>query len=234
MKTISFVLAALLGITALPSSASSAFLELSDAIPDQEQPTTYSDYSPRRPLRGADCHVLWCAPGVEVSLLDELGRDFQPGMKKGYAHLRVDRRPTKVIVRNAHPYRVMVLFSVNHKNPLDGKKAMMASRGYVIPARGELAIDQVKIGNGSWFGSSWSQEGQITIHIHHETPYRPVEGGPPPHAPVDARTYIVENGKRYWVPPSWFPFRYLDAKRILPQEKMYLTYDIPNRSAPGN
>lgn len=185
----------------------------------------FTDYTPRRGYTQQDCPVLWCADRVSISLLDGKNNNFIPGTKSGYLHLRVQRQPKAVLLVNDRPHRVMFLFSINGKNPVDGKKAVMSSRGYIVPARSELLVEATKLEDQAWFSPSWPREGRISINVYNETATRPIDGGPPPLAPPEARQYLVENGKRYWVPPHDFPFRYAGG-RVVPASTLFLTYDI--------
>lgn len=187
--------------------------------------SSFNDYTPRRGPLQQNCPMLWCAPNFYVALIDNNDQNLIPGVKSGYTHLKVDRQPKGFLLHNDRPHRVMVLFSVNQRNPVDGKKAVMASRGYIVPARSGMLVELTKLEGSTWFAPSWPQEGRININVYNETPVRPMDGGPPPLAPPEAREYLVENGKRYWVPPTNFPFRY-DRGEITPAATLFLTYDI--------
>ena len=239
MRTI--LLAVLAGVVVLPlfqSPARSQELasEVSVVVSENEATTylispanaspTLSRYSTKKAHSQRNCSVAWCAPNFQLSLIDSEGQSLVPGRLSGYTHLRVNQDISSVVLKNDHPHRVMVLFSINSKNPLDGKRTIQSSQGYVVPAQSELVVDKTSLPGVFWFSDDWPQQGHIHINVHAETHTRPIDGGPPPHAPAYARDYITdEKGKRFWVPPHDFVFRHAQ-KDFSPSAKIYMTYDI--------
>lgn len=223
------ILLALLATSAISLSSPSPAHSQERAVSGSDQPappTSTSRYSATRSRSQQDCPTSWCAPGFELTLLDDQSRTILPGRMSGYTHLRVDSSVSSVVMKNDRPHRVMVLFSVNHKNPLDGGRAVQSSPGYVIPARSELVVEKTSLPGEAWFSSHWPQSGHMQINLHNETASRPIDGGPPPHAPAQAREYITDDrGKRFWVPPHDFVFRH-DSKDLSPSATIYMTYNV--------
>ena len=177
-----------------------------------------------------DCPVSWCAKGVDltVEIQDDQGASFVPVMRSGYGYLATDKAhpPRRLVFNNNSFTRVMVLFSINGKNPLDGGKAILKSKGYVVPARGQLEVSSTALPGKEWFSAQWPASGNMHISVFKESSNRPIPGTNDHEPPPEAVEYLKDpTGRSHWVPPQGFPFRH-DGRRLEPVSSTYWSYEI--------
>ena len=177
-----------------------------------------------------DCPVSWCAPslGLTLEIQDSQGASLVPVMRSGYGYLATEGQspPARLVFNNNGYTRVMVLFSINGLNPLDGRKAVLMSKGYVVPARGQLEVSSTELPGSQWFSGQWPATGNLHIGVFKESSNRPIPGTNDHDPPPDAVEYLKDpSGKSHWLPPAGFPFRH-DGRRLEQAASTYWTYEI--------
>lgn len=160
-----------------------------------------------------------------MSIVDQDGNFLVPTIERGYGMLAATPG-AKLVFTNRGYARVMVLFSINGLNPMDGKPALRSSKGYVVPARGQLEVDSSTLPGGQWFSSQWPADGFVNINMYRETPHRPTLGTNDPEPPSGAMDFLTDSrGNRYWQPPAGFPFRHTN-RSLDPTDSTYWKYRI--------
>lgn len=182
-------------------------------------------FAPRPRLIQPDCPVTWCAKELELTILEQSGSPLVPIVEGGYGMLAVSPG-AQLLFTNRGYSRVMVLFSVNGLNPLDGKPALRKSMGYVVPAQGQLKIDSSTLPGGQWFSGQWPTDGYVNINMYRENPRRPISGTNDHEPPAHAMDFLTDSqGNRYWQPPTGFPFRHVN-RNLDPAASTYWKYRI--------
>jgi hypothetical protein len=174
----------------------------------------------------APCAATWCTKEFELRWNTDDGQVVVPVHQAGWPHLAIGRTVSSVTLVNHAYTRVMVLFSVNGLNPDTGKPALRNSRGYLVPARGQLEVPATHLAGQAWFSPQWSATGNIQVNVYPDRAARPVLGGEFHQAPPEANDYLVDPaGRRYWVAPAGFPFRHANPA-LEPRAKVYMTYAL--------
>ena len=125
--------------------------------------------------------------------------------------------PYSLRVTNLSEGRIRVVFSVNGRDPISGRRAFLSQGGWLLkPGQARSFPLNVQVGNSA---------GRIDVAAFVETPDYPLVQPGLPFAPFGPENfYKGADGVKRWIPPTGFPFRPAQAS---PNEVLHLVYAVP-------